>query len=398
VVIKSALKSLPVDMRLILEATGMQLNCNAIVDGAMFDFRSLFNKAWFDFSNLVIQSFHNSAGAVINNTTVADNPSILLPVINGPLNTCCHQDVCYVRVSCTVDYAWLITVPGPTMLHVAFYIELPQTMRVMVNGVGGNYNLTSWLGAADLSTLSCAEVCKNILKPCLHDGPITLSVADFNLAEANVDAKTIWDTIQAKILKLGFKQICATIFQQLCPGYSNQPHVALEHICQLAPGPDGQMVTASVIEYYQRMMNALRPFATEQMYAISVCDRFIQGLDRRLLPCFRRLYPAHSTIHNLNGAYQRQQLPTILVAAQAAKDKVKGVQDIARGLLGQGFYTNATGDDAAAYPSQAEKTLSCYSNGGGGSDRGRNCEQCPKECFGCGCDHSWMKNKKVMCP
>jgi hypothetical protein len=134
------------------------------------------------------------------------------------------------------------------------------------------------------------------------------------------------------------------------------------------------MVTASVIEYYQCMMNALRPFATKQTYAISVCDRFIQGLDRHLLPCFRRLYPAHLTIHNLKGTYQCQQLPTILAATQAAKDEVKGVQDIARDLLGQGFYTNATGDDAAAYPSQAKKTLSPYSNGRGGSDCNRDCE------------------------
>ncbi len=123
-----------------------------------------------------------------------------------------------------------------------------------------------------------------VLELCRCDGPITLSVADFNLAEANVNAKTICDTIQAKILKLGFKQICATIFQQLYPRYSDQPHAALEHICQSVPGPDGQMVTAFIIKYYQRMMNALRPFATEHTYAVSVCDWFIQGLDRRLLP------------------------------------------------------------------------------------------------------------------
>jgi hypothetical protein len=82
-----------------------------------------------------------------------------------------------------------------------------------------------------------------------------------------------------QILKLGFQQICTSIFQQLYPGYSNQPHVAIEHIRQTAQGPDGQLVTASVINYYQRMLNALRPFATEKTYAISVCDRLIQGLD-----------------------------------------------------------------------------------------------------------------------
>ena len=395
-VIKSALESLPVDTRLILEAIGTQLNCNSQVDGSMFDFRSMFDEAWYDFANLAIQSFHNSAGAVINTTVSAVDPSILLPVANGPLPTCRQPDVRYVRVSCTIDFARLISVPGPTVLRVGFYIELPQTTRVMVNGIGANYNLTSWLGADDLRSLTREEVRLQILEPCLRDGPITLGVADFNLAEANVDAETIRDTIQAKILKLGFKQICSSIFQQLCPGYSDQPHAALEHIRQSAPGPDGQMVTASVIEYFQRMMNAARPFATEHTYAISVCDRFIQGLDRRLLPCFRRMYPAHSTVHNMNGAYQRQQLPVILAAAQAAEDEVKGVQDIARGLLGQGFYSNIIGDDASAYPSQAEKTLSRY--GDRRDDRTKGRERRPLECFGCGGDHSWMKDKKIVCP
>ena len=59
------------------------------------------------------------------------------------------------------------------------------------------------------------------------------------------------------------------------------------------------------------------------------------------------MYPAHSTVHNMNGAYQRQQLPVILAAAQAAEDEVKGVQDIARGLLGQGFHSNIIGNDAS---------------------------------------------------
>ena len=108
------------------------------------------------------------------------------------------------------------------------------------------------------------------------------------------------------------------------------------------------------------------------------------------------MYPAHSTVHNLNDAYQWQQLPVILAAAQAAKDKVKGVQDIARGLLGQGFYSNIIGDDASAYPSQAEKTLSSYGDRRDDRTKGHECR--PLECFGCGGDHSWMKDKKIICP
>jgi hypothetical protein len=153
------------------------------------------------------------------------------------------------------------------------------------------------------------------------------------------------------------------------------------------------MVTASVIKYYQCMMNALQPFATKKTNVISVCDRFIQGFDPHLLPCFCPMYPMHSTIHNLDGAYQRQQLPVILVATQAVKDKVKGVQDIARSFLGQGFYANYPNDDAAAYKSQAEQTLACYGEGAEGiicRDERRRV----KECFGCGGDHSWMANKR----
>jgi hypothetical protein len=395
-VIKSALESLPVDMHLILEAIGMQLNCSAIIEGAMFDFRSLFDKAWYDFGNLTIQSFHDSAGKIIQNTTNAGNPSVLLPIVDGALPGCRKGDIRYVRVTCMDDYSRLITVGGPSTLRVAFYIELPQTTRVMTNASGLDYNLTSWLGVADLSFLSKEDVRATIFEPCLRDGPITLGVADFNLAEANVDDKTIRKTINAMILKLGFQQICASVFQQLCPGYSNQPHVAIEHICQTAQGPDGQLVSALVIEYYQRMLNALRPFATEKTYAISVCDWFIQGLDRRLVPCFRRLYPMHSTIHNLDGAYQRQQLPIILAVAQAAEDEVKGVQDIARGLLGQGFYTNVSDNDSTAFNSQAEQTLARYSEGAKPLIRRDAARR--KNCFGCGGDHSWMKDKKVVCP
>jgi hypothetical protein len=94
----------------------------------------------------------------------------------------------------------------------------------MVNGAGANYNLTTWHGAADLRMLLLVQVCTLILDPCLHDGPITLKAANFNLQDVQVNDTLIIKVIQAKILKLGFRQICASIFQQLCPDYSNHPH------------------------------------------------------------------------------------------------------------------------------------------------------------------------------
>ena len=321
-VIKNATENLPVDMRLILDAVGTQLNCSAIVDGLLYDWRAMFDDAWFDFANLSIVSFHDSAGAQINNTTVAGNPGLLLPVQDGPIAACRQQDVRFVRVSCTIDFAPLFTIanPGPTILRVGYYIELPQTTVNMLNGHGAAYNLTTWHGAADLSLLPRDQVRTLILDRCLQDGPIALSPADFNLGEANIDTVTLRASIHAKIWRLGWRQIMTSIFTQLCPGYSDQPHAVLDHIKQTSIGPDGQVVTASVIEYYQRMLNAARPFATQQQYAISVCDRFIQGLDRSLLPSFRKNYPNHSMAHDLSGSYQRRMLPIILAAAQSAED------------------------------------------------------------------------------
>jgi hypothetical protein len=222
-----------------------------------------------------------------------------------------------------------------------------------------------------------------ILEPCLQDGPILLRPADFNLGEVNIDSTTIRETIAGKILSLGFRQICSSIFMQLCPGYSDQPHAVLEHIRQTTMGSDGQPVTASVVEYYQRMLNAARPFYPDQTYAISVCDRFIQGLAPTLIPAFRRYYPMHSAIHNLSGAYQRQQMPIILAAAQSAEDECKHIQDVARGMLqSQGFFI----DSAGALASQAENTLK------------QHAPRAKKSCWGCGGDHSWMTDGKVTCP
>jgi hypothetical protein len=250
--------------------------------------------------------------------------------------------------------------------------------------------------AANLATLTPVQVCADVLEPCLHDGPITLKAANFNLQDVQINDTSVLKTIQAKILKLCFKQICTYVFNQLCPGYSDQPHAAIEHIHQSAPGPDGQLITATTIEYYQRMLNTERAFATQHTYAVSVCDKFIQGLDGHILGLFRCYYPNHSTVHDLNGAYQRSQLPIIFAAATAAEEEVKQMQEIARGMLGQGFYSNIIGGGASipAFPSQAEKTLSRYRDGG----RSWECGRLPLKCSSCGGDHPWIRDKKVICP
>jgi hypothetical protein len=343
----------------------MQLNCSTIVNRLIYDWRSTFDEAWFDVWNLAIISFHDSGGAQINNRTVAGNPAVLLPVQDSAVALCHRQDIRFVQVMCTINFHALmsITNPGPMMLRVGFYIVLPQTTVVMTNAGGVAYNLTTWHGAANFALLTCNQVCATMLEPSLQDGPILLSPANFNLGDANIDAVTIRKNIHAKILRYGFKQFAASIFVQLCPGYSNQPHAVLEHIRQMSTGANGQPVTTSVIEYYQRMMNAARPFATQWQYAISMCNCFIQGLDCMLMPQIWKNYPQHSSTHNLSGAYQRRMLPVILAAVQAAKNECQQIQDITRKIVtSQGFIMQGA-PSAKAYPSQAETTIAQYKEG-----------------------------------
>jgi hypothetical protein len=184
-------------------------------------------------------------------TTVAGNPTILLPVVDGPLAACRQQDVCFVCVQVSLDFAHLLGAGhvSPTVLKSMYYLELPEQLANMTNGVGTVYVLSTYHGPANIARMSAHEVSKTIIGPCLQRGPIALSGADFNLQEDNIDSTTIKDQLISKLLLLGFNTIRASVFAVLCPGYSNQPHAVLDHICQASPGPDGQIVVTSINEF-----------------------------------------------------------------------------------------------------------------------------------------------------
>ncbi len=77
-----------IDLRFQLDALGNQLNLSMTVDGTINDWFWHFFDSWFDFTKLTILSFHNLKGDIIQDTMDAANPAVLLPVVNGPLNTC----------------------------------------------------------------------------------------------------------------------------------------------------------------------------------------------------------------------------------------------------------------------------------------------------------------------
>ncbi len=59
-----------------------------------------------------------------------------------------------------LNYAALANVnpPRPTVLRATYYIELPLTLRALVNGGGVQYSITTFIGPSDLRTLSPQDV------------------------------------------------------------------------------------------------------------------------------------------------------------------------------------------------------------------------------------------------
>jgi hypothetical protein len=200
------------------------LNATLTVEGIVSDWKRFFADHWYNFHHLTIMSFHNSDGTVMNNTTTAADAQILLPVQNGIVAACRQQDIKFFRVQCVINFAPLVTaLPYPTgmVLRAAYYIKLPQGTRAMTNGNGGAYTLVSYLGPADLCTLTLPKVKVQILEVCLQDGPALLQASDFNLATANTDANAFAINTERKILKIAWHQICTSNFNEICPEFSN---------------------------------------------------------------------------------------------------------------------------------------------------------------------------------
>jgi hypothetical protein len=238
-------------------------------------------------------------------------------VIDGAYNTC-RKNVKFVRVQLSVNFIDLVTIdnPGPTTLRSEYFIELPQTTRQLTNGAGSAYNLTTFHRTADLRTLTSQEIQAEILDFTLQDGPVELQAASFGATSARTDSFAIRADIQEKILLLSATSICQMMFTELCPGYSNQPHATLDHIHKVHNDKDGNAVSSSTQEaYYQKFMSASRPFSSQREYPVSVCARFIDGLDPRLLTGFRRNFPNHCIVQPLNAAHQRKVLQEMLQAA-----------------------------------------------------------------------------------
>jgi hypothetical protein len=368
-----------------LDTLGAQLNLSAIVDGVLGDWNCHFRQNWCNFSHLTILSFHSSAGTQVHNTTNPNDSAMLLPVVNGPYADC-RKQVQFVRVQLNLDFRSLVPpgVHGLTILRVEYYIELPQSSQDLLNGNNQNYRLTSWTGASDLRTLTAVKFMQNVLSHTLQDGPIDLLRPEFNLTSAKTDSTTIEAEIGSKIIRLATPSVLDTLFNQLCPGYSKEPHAALNHVWQTYNDANENKVFSSVYDYYTQILAASRPFIDMETLPVSVCQAFIDGLDQRLSAGFRTHFPNYSIPQDCSATHQRTVLQEMLQAALGAKTEYNNIRAIVSEASGFG-----SGQTFAAQVnvSQAEKTISKYSddtsNKSGGSSKG------PLRCYGCGGPHPW---------
>jgi hypothetical protein len=306
-------------------------------------------------------------GNRIDDTTIATDPQVLLPVVDGALAICRKQDVKFVRVQFTLDFATapnLITLnpyPVATVFRASYYIKLPQGSHALINGVGNGYNLVFFLAVDDLRTLTREQVHAEILSVVQQDSPVLLCALDFNLQAANTYSNDVNLEIDWKILKLAWHQICASVFAEICTGYTNQPQAVLDHIKQSYVNRDGNHVCISVCAYYQRMMSTMRPFAGNERFPKSVFNALIDGMASRLLRIFKKYYADHTLLHDLFATFQCSCFWQILATMQTAKDKVQSISAITRDSIGGQAFAANTG----SFASQAECTLDCYSQGGG---------------------------------
>ncbi len=100
--------------------------------------------------------------------------------------------------------------------------------------------------------------------------------------------------ISSKIIRLTSSLVLDTLFNQLCQGYSKEPHTALDPVRQTYDNLNSNTVFSSAYNYYTKIIATSRPFIDMKVLPVSVCQAFIDGLNNCLLPGFCTHFPNYS--------------------------------------------------------------------------------------------------------
>jgi hypothetical protein len=304
---KTALSVPGINRRAMLDTLGTQISLNATVDSTVDNWYRHFDRNWCNFAHLSILSFHNNAGAQVVDLVTAADPSNLLPVQDGAMANCRRANIKFVCVQLNLDFAMLVTLrpPGNTTLRTEYYTKLPQASCDLTSGNNQAYPLTTYLGPGNVRTIAATDFKCDILAHTLQDGPVDLLLPTFNLTAARLDRTTLVSEFCNKIIMLATLLVLDCLFNQLCPGYSKEPHAALDHIQQTYKDAEGNVIFQPVFDYYRQILSASHPFIDQDPLPISICQIFIDGLDTRLIKGFCTHFPDYSTSQSLAATHQR---------------------------------------------------------------------------------------------
>jgi hypothetical protein len=241
---KIALAVPGINRRTMLDTLGAQLSLSATVGGTLNNWDRHFNRNWCNFAHLSILSLHNDAGAqVVDTVTVADS-AVLHPVQYFAADKCCRANIKFAHVQLNLDFSTLVTLQplGNTILCTKYYIELPHDSCNMTLTPNQAYLLTTYLGNGDLRAMAGKEFQHDTLGITLQDGPVNHLSPTFNPTLARMDRTTLVSEICLKFIMLATPSILECLFNQLCQGYSKEPHDALDHIQQIYEDAEGNTI------------------------------------------------------------------------------------------------------------------------------------------------------------
>jgi hypothetical protein len=125
------------------------------------------------------------------------------------------------------------------------------------------------------------------------------------------------------------------LFNQLCPGYSKEPHAALDHIWQTYEDTEDNTIVLLVFDNYTQILGASCPFVDPDSLPISIYQVFIDGLNSRLIAGFCSHFPNYSVLQALTTTHQRKTLEAMMQATVTAKTEYTNIRTIASEAMGR---------------------------------------------------------------
>jgi hypothetical protein len=144
-----------------------------------------------------------------------------------------------------------------------------------------------------------------------------------------MDSAAIKAVINSKIIHQATPLVLDSLFNQLCPGYSKEPHAALDHIQQMYKDTEGNTIFSSVYNYYTQILAASCPFMDQETLPVSICQGFIDGLNSCLTAGFRTHFPDYSKSQDCNAIHQCKVLEEMHQAALHTESEYKNIRAIA---------------------------------------------------------------------